>query len=191
MSQNLNGIDVEALQGFARLVESKAEKGAVRFGVATQWKGGTHSVTEVSSYELGGVKIDRNFEIAVDEPVELLGRNKAANPQELLLAAMNACMTVGYVATAAMMGVTISSLTIKASGMLDLRGFLDLNQQIKPGYDSLDYEVIVEGDGTPEQFSQIHEAVVRTSPNRWNIANAIRLNAKLTINVASNAAEVG
>jgi len=177
----LNGINTTALAGFAEQVKADTAVGAVKFDVATEWQGGTKSVTKVAGYELSGTQIAREFQIAADEPVELLGENTAPNPQELLLAAMNACMTVGIVATAATMGVTLKSLTIRASGALDLRGFLGLDDAVKPGYDSIDYEIIMDGDFTPEQFQQIHDAVVKTSPNRWNVANAIRLNPKLSM----------
>lgn len=182
MTDNIvNGINTSNLAGFAEKVKADAANGVVKFNVSTDWKGGTRSETTVSGWEMAGTKLEKDFTIVADEPLELLGKNEAPNPQELLLAAMNACMTVGYVATAAMMGVKLTSLQIRASGDLDLRGFLGLDENVKPGYDSIDYEVNIDGDGTPEQFQQIHEAVIKTSPNRWNVANAIRLNPKLSV----------
>ncbi len=181
----INDINISNLAGFVEKVEADSANGVVKFSVATEWKGGTRSETVVSGWEMAGTPLHKNFTIFADEPVELLGKNEAPNPQELLLAAMNACMMVGYVATAAMMGVRLTSLQIRTSGALDLRGFLDLDASVKPGYDSIDYEIIVAGDGTPEQFQQIHEKVTKTSPNRWNLANSIRLNPKLTIRSAS------
>lgn len=91
------------------------------------------------------------------------------------MAALNACMIVGYVAAASLENVTLKSLRIETKGQLDLRGFLGLDESIKPGYEELKYTVIVSGDGTQEQWSRIHETVIRTSPNRWNIANTIQL----------------
>jgi len=41
--------------------------------------------------------------------------------------------------------------------------------------------VHIKGDGTPEQFQRVHEIVSATSPNRFNIANAIRLNSRLVV----------
>ena len=183
----INGINTSNLSGFADKVQDNAANGMVRFDVTTDWKGGTKSETKVSGWEMAGVTLAKDFTIQADEPVELLGQNEAPNPQELLLAAMNACMTVGYVATAAVMGVTLSKLQIRASGRLDLRGFLGLDDSVKPGYDSIDYAVTLEGDGTPEQFQQIHDTVTKTSPNRWNVANAIKLNATLTLPATATA----
>lgn len=180
----VNGINTSNLAGFAEKVAEDKANGMVRFDVTTDWNGGTKSATSVKGWEMAGQKIEKDFLIHADEPVELLGENVAPNPQELLLAAMNACMTVGYVATAAVMGVTLSKLQIRASGELDLRGFLGLDDSVKPGYDMIDYEVIIDGDGTPEQFQEIHDTVTKTSPNRWNVANSIQLNAKLSVGAA-------
>src|SRR5690348_14758804 len=97
MTTHPNGIDVPALQQFAQAVATDHTKRNARFNVKTKWEHQTRSVATVSHYELGGVTHQRNFEIAADEPTQLLGTNSAPNPQELLMAALNACLTVGYV----------------------------------------------------------------------------------------------
>jgi uncharacterized OsmC-like protein len=178
----INGIETDNLEAFAQSVKQNPQAGQVSFTVETDWKGGCKSSTSVHQWYMAGEKKLKNFTIEADEPEELLGENTAPNPQELLLASINSCMTVGYVATAAMMGVNIRSLTIKATGALDLRGFLGLDDSISPGYEQLDYEVIIEGDGTAEQYQAIHENVIKTSPNRWNAAHPIQLNATLKHN---------
>jgi hypothetical protein len=48
-----------------------------------------------------------------------------ANPQENLIAALNACLTVGYVAQCAVRGITLESLAIETNGEMDLRGYLE------------------------------------------------------------------
>ena len=52
-------------------------------------------------FKIGGEQVARRFSIDIDEPLQLGGSNRFANPQEHLLAALNACMTVGYVAQCA------------------------------------------------------------------------------------------
>src|SRR5262245_11358804 len=121
---NVNGIATDALRQMVEEVVARPEKAGVGFRVATQWSGGTRGETRVEGWELGGKKQRRDFHIASDEPTELLGRNTAPNPQELLMAALNACMTVGYVAGCALEGIELESLEIETEGKLDLRGFL-------------------------------------------------------------------
>lgn len=177
----INGLDVDALKQFAGAVAQNSKDGIAQFQVTTEWTGGTKSASSIKEMMLGGQKLERDFQILIDEPAELLGANLAANPQEYLMAALNACMIVGYVAAASLENVNLKSLKIHTKGQLDLRGFLGLDENIKPGYEELQYKVVVSGDGTQEQWNRIHETVIRTSPNRWNIANAIQLNSEFVI----------
>lgn len=177
----INGIDTDALRGVMAEVSRRPEKGKARFQVATQWKGGTASETRVRGYELGGQRIAREFSIKTDEPVELLGGNTAPNPQEVLMAGLNACMTVGYVAGCAMHGIELESVSIETEGELDLRGFLGLDPSIPPGYRELQYTVRLKGNGTAAQFQEVHETVMKTSPNFFNMANPIRMKPKLVV----------
>jgi uncharacterized OsmC-like protein len=177
----VNGLDTEALRRTIAAVAEDPAQGVAGFAVTSTWQGGTRSESRVSGWKLGGRRLAKDFTIRADEPEELLGGNSAPNPQELLMAALNACMLVGYVAGAAMEGITLQSLSIETTGELDLRGFLGLDPSVKPGYDTLHYTVRVRGDGTPEQFRKIHESVVAHSPNRWNVAQPVRLTSELVL----------
>ncbi len=177
----VNGLDVEALVDVVRAIEGDPAKGQVEFRVRSEWKGQTRSRTSVESYTIGGEVVHRNFTIDADEPFELLGRNTAPNPQELLMAALNACITVGYVAGAAMKGITLEKVEIQTSGALDLRGFLGIDPAVPAGYDTLRYVVRIKGDGTPAQFQEIHETVMKTSPNYFNLTRPVKIDARLQV----------
>jgi len=178
---NLNGIDTELLRQTMDQVKADPAAGMARFQVSTAWRGGTRSETRVDGWELGGQWHPKQFQIQIDEPPELLGTNTAANPQEYLLAAANACMMATYVGACAMQGIELESLEIETSGELDLRGFLGLDRNVKPGYDQLEYTVRIKGSGTPEQFERVHEWVMTTSPNYWNLANPVRMAPRLVV----------
>jgi uncharacterized OsmC-like protein len=177
----INGIDVAALRDAIDLARREPDQVMTRFTVRTDWLGGTVSRTRVSGFEMGGKWIERKFDFVVDEPHELCGTNTAPNPQEYLLGALNACMTVGYVAGAALMGVKLSSVRIETEGNIDLRGFLGVSRSVPAGYDEIRYTVHLKGDGTPEQMQKIHELVMATSPNRFNLGQPIRLAATLVV----------
>jgi uncharacterized OsmC-like protein len=180
-SKLVNGIDLGALADVVSAVEADAAQAKAAFHVTTAWKGQTRSETTVQPITLGTEQIDRGFKIAIDEPAELLGTNTTANPQEVLMAALNACMMVGYVAQAALRGITLETVEIDTKGELDLRGFLGLSDEIKPGYDKLEYVVRIKGDGTPQDFAEIHEAVMKTSPNYFNLSAPVTLDATLDV----------
>src|SRR5919106_455613 len=177
----VNGIDVAALKDVIEQVKDDPGKGLVEFRVKSEWKGQTRSETSIDTYKIGGKEVQRRFKMTVDEPLELLGENTAPNPQEYLMTALNACIMVGYVAGAAVNGITLNKVEIETSGQLHLRGFLGMDSNVKPGYDSIRYLVKIKDNGTAEQFRQIHENVIKTSPNYFNISQPIRLEGQLVV----------
>ena len=181
VKSRVNGLDLNALGEVVEAIEKDAEQAKVSFDVTTRWKGQTRSETTVDGFTLAGERIRRSHKIVADEPNELLGSDGAPNPQELLMAAVNACMTVGYVAGAATKGITLNALEIRTSGNLDLRGFLGLDDKVAAGYETLNYEVLIKGNGTPEQFEEIHQTVMKTSPNYFNLNRPIRMNGVLKV----------
>ena len=174
----VNGIDLEGLDETVAKITADPACGKAGFRVTTRWKGQTRTESTVESYTLDGEVIPRSFTIIADEPVELLGANSAPNPQELLMSAVNACMVVGYVCQAAVRGITLDDCRIETEGELDLRGFLGMDE-VPPGYRRINFTVFLEGDGTPEQYEEIHEAVLRTSPNYFNMAQPIQMCGRL------------
>ena len=177
----VNGLDLAALGEVVEAIEKDSSKAKVSFDVITRWKGQTRSETTVSGFTLAGERIERSHTIVADEPYELLGADSAPNPQELLMAAFNACITVGYVAGAALKGIKLESLEIATTGSLDLRGFLGLDDALPPGYETIDYTVSIKGDGSPADFEDIHRTVMATSPNYFNMSRPIKMNASLRI----------
>ena len=178
----INDIDLCALKDLVAEAEAKPNEATLGFEVTTRWTGQFRSESRVGPIRAGnGDVVVRDHVVLADEPEEILGSNEAANPQELLMSALNACMTVGYVAGAAKRGITLSKLEIETKGTLDLRGFFGLSDAVPPGYPALQYVVRIAGDGTFEQFSDIHAEVQATSPNYDNLARAIRMDATLHV----------
>jgi uncharacterized OsmC-like protein len=177
----VNGINVDDLFALIDGVKRDAENGLTRWRVTTAWQGQTRSRSQVEGFEIGGKRVPRRFSIDIDEPNEIGGSNRFANPQEHLLAALNACMTVGYVAQCAVRGITIESLEIDIQGDIDLRGFLGLDPSVPAGYETLRYTVRIKGSGTKEQFAEIHEAVIATSPNFYNVSRPVTLKPTLIV----------
>ena len=175
----INGLDVDALEAKIAAVRENPSAGQAAFRVSTRWQGCTRSETVIESCTLAGETVPRRFTIAADEPCALLGADAAPNPQELMMSAVNACMTVGYVAHASLRGIRLDSLRIESEGELDLRGFLGLDDSVPTGCRRIRYTVFLEGDGTREQFEEIHQAVMATSPNYFNTAQPIQMVGRL------------
>jgi len=177
----VNGINVTALKQAIADIQADPAAAQTHWKVCSRWGGGTRTDHFVDGFGIGGQKVDRQFQIQIDEPCELCGTNEFANPQEYLLAATNACMMVGYASAAAVMGVKLTSLELEITGDIDLRGFLDIDPTVARGYQHLHYKVRIAGDGTPEQFQKMHEVVQRTSPNYYNMTHPVELTSELVV----------
>jgi hypothetical protein len=90
-------------------------------------------------------------------------------------------MTVGYVAQCAVRGITLESLAIVTEGEIDLHGLLGIDPAVPKGYENLNYTVRIKGDGTKEQFAEVHEAVTATSPNFYNLSRLVVLKPALVV----------
>ena len=180
-SPHVNGLDLAALKETVEAIEKDASLAKAGFEVTTRWAGQTRSETVVEAFTLGGERIERRHQIVADEPCELLGTDSAPNPQELLMAAFNACIMVGYIANASIRGIRLDAVEIRTRGTLDLRGFLGLSDQVAPGYEAIDYDVTIKGDGSAQDFEEIHQAVMKTSPNYFNMSRPIRMNGALHV----------
>jgi len=177
----VNGINVDDLFALIGDVKREPEKGKTSWHVTTTWQGQARCRSEIESYEIGGKRVARRFSIDIDEPRELGGSNSFANPQDHLIAALNACMMVGYVAQCAVRGIALESLAIETDGEIDLRGFLGIDPAVPQGYENLSYTVRIKGNGTREQFAEVHKAVMATSPNFYNLSRPVVLKPALVV----------
>jgi len=180
-SSVINGIDTEALSGLVEEIRADPSRGIARFEVRTEWKGGARTDTHVEGWSLGGERKPKDFTIRIDEPEELLGTNQFANPQEYLFAAINACMMATFVAACSVNGIALESVVFETHGELDLRGFLAIDRRVPAGYEAVRYTIRVKGDGTKEQFDQVHEFMRQTSPNFYNLNRAIAIEPVLVV----------
>jgi uncharacterized OsmC-like protein len=177
----LNGLDLAA---HGAMVEAMAERGGLAracFQVTTRWAGQVRSESMVEAITIGGERVSCSYRIEADEPCELFGEASAPNPQQLLMAAFNSCLMVGYVAGASVRGISLETIEIESRGELDLRGFLGISDAVPPGYQALTYDVRIKGAGTAEQFAEIHRAVMATSPNYFNLCRPVRMNGTLIV----------
>lgn len=178
VATRVNGIDLAAVGAIAEAVEADAKNAEARFAVTTRWTGGCRTETRSRLFTLGGNPLAREHVIAADEPFEMLGSDSAPNPQELLLAALNACVTVGIVLGAAAQGIELRALEVDCEGELDLRGFLDAESGIAPGVDSLAISVKVDTDAPDEALDAIVDHVRKVSPNFFHLTTAIPVSTR-------------
>jgi uncharacterized OsmC-like protein len=106
----------------------------------------------------------REFTFEIDEPAELGGTNRGANPVELALASLASCQSITYRLYAAVLGIPIDRISVKAKGGIDLRGFLDVDRGIRPGFKDIDVTVAVDSPASDHDLQRLKDAVDRCCP---------------------------
>ncbi len=177
----VNGIDIDDVQALVRSVGEDPANGQTRWRVASAWRGRMHSRAHVDGFAIGGQTVPRQFDFDADEPLQLGGANSYANPQELLLGSLNACLIAGFTALCALHGYELETLEVVTEGDIDLRGFLGLDASVSPGYDALKTTLTVKGSASPQDFARVFEMAVATSPNVHNIRRPIALVPSLEV----------
>lgn len=62
------------------------------------------------------------------------------------------------------MGIDINSLSFDLETDTDLRGFMQLDETIRPGLSQIRVKVNLKCDGTPKQIEVLHAQVLKSSP---------------------------
>ena len=178
----VNGVDTVALEGAIDAITDDAAVGVFSFRAETDWDDALKCTTSIQAFDQAGSRVESpEFVIAGDEPEEILGERTAPNAVELLLSALGSCLSVGYAANAAAMGIELDSLRIEMEGDVDLRGFLALDESVRPGYDSIQCTVSIASDADSEALETLREHVESTSPLVDIITNNVPLETNLVV----------
>lgn len=180
MSIVCNGVDVGRLAGMIEDIKREPARAKVTFRVASQWKGGFEAQHTVSSYTVGSQRLehDAKHSLRTDEPAAILGKDSGISPAETLLASLASCLSVGYAANAAAMGINIEELRFELTGEGDLQGFMNLGD-VRPGLSSVTVKTHIKSDAPQEKIKELHDYVNSHSPIWDSIRNPVKIEARL------------
>ena len=154
----VNGVNVEQLGTNIRAIQDNRELAKFQFRATNSWIHGGHNRTTIKEfYGVGKEDTTRTkpFVFHADEPPVLLGEDHGANPVEFVLHALASCLTTSMVYHAAARGIKIDSIESRLEGDLDLRGFLGLSKDVRPGYENLRVEFTVKSDASAETLQEL------------------------------------
>lgn len=163
----INGVNVDQLVATVNAVQENPEIARFQFRARNEWIEGGHSRTTIQSFYGAGqedTSRSRPFALDGDEPPLLLGNNAGPNAVEAVLHALASCLAVGFVYNAAAQGVTVESLSFDLEGDLDLRAFLGLSEDVRPGFESIRLTYRVKSDAPREKIEELCNYVQKTSP---------------------------
>jgi uncharacterized OsmC-like protein len=162
----LNGVNVTQLGDTIDIVKSNSEVAKFRFRTSNKWVNGGHNRSTIKDF-YGACQEDTSrkeaFIVDNDEPVVLVGEDKAANPVEYVLHALAGCMTTTMVYKAALHGIKIYEVESELEGDIDLRGMLELADDVRNGFQNIRVNFKVKAEGG-EKKRKLLEALAKGSP---------------------------
>src|SRR4051812_35301192 len=123
----------------------------------------------------------RGFELVVDEPADLGGRDQGPNPVELVLSALGTCQAIVYAVYSAALGIRLDSIEVTAEGDVDVRGLLGL-APVRPGFTGVRLRVSLETDAASERVGELVRAVNAHCPVHDVIRNPVPLSESVQLN---------
>ncbi|MGA2291191.1 OsmC family protein [Bradyrhizobium sp.] len=106
----------------------------------------------------------RQFSVGVDEPPGLGGQDAAPNPVEYILAALGSCQEITYRLYADALGIPLNGVSVQLTGTIDLRGFFNVQQDVRPGYQAIEAEVILDSPASEAELARLKQVVDRHCP---------------------------
>ena len=177
-----NGINVDQLVGTVEAIKGTPELAKFKFRSTARWDGGAREKTSIKSFYGAGqedVSRKETFILEGDEPAVLLGTNTAPNAVEAVLHALSSCMTVSFIYPAAAQGVRVDALEYTMEGDVDLHGFLQLSDKVRPGLQNIRVKARVKANAPKEKIRELLEYAAKTSPVMDTIRNPVPVSVEL------------
>ena len=166
---------IEAVKGTPSLAQ-------FRFRSSSRWDGGARSRTSIRSFYGAGEEDTSRKETFVldgDEPSVLLGTNRAPNAVEAVLSALSGCMTVAFIYPAAAQGIRVDSLEFAMEGDVDLQGFMQLSDKVRPGLQNIRVKARVKADAPRAKIQELLDYATKTSVVMDTIRNPVPVTVEL------------
>lgn len=144
----------QAVSGLINHLKVQPEESEATFSIRSKLEEGFLSRVNV-----------RDFEILSDEPEELGGSNLGPNPVEYVLGALAACQEIVIKAHAGQLGIKLTSVRVEAEGDIDLRGFFNVSDDARAGFNKVRYHTVIETDETDtEKLKELKDISLNRCP---------------------------
>lgn len=182
LETTVNGVAVDKLMETIELLKAQPELGSFKFRTRNRWIDGMYNRAENPPFDGAGVEnADRpNLHVHdIDEPPVLLGEDRGANPVEYLLTGLSGCVTTTFIAYAAAQGVKIDELRTELEGDIDVRGFLGVTGEVRPGYNQIRIKFYVKSDAPRKKLEELVKLAKRRSPVSDSVRNGVPIECAL------------
>lgn len=165
-SKTVNGVAVDGLFSTIDAVKATPSIAKFRFRIKNQWETGSQNRSTVRAFTGANQELShpKPFTLQADEPAILLGKDLAANPVEYLLHALASCLTTSMVYHASARGIQIDQIESSFEGDIDLHGFLDLDPNVRKGFQGIRVRFKIRANVPDEQLDEIVQLGTQHSP---------------------------
>jgi uncharacterized OsmC-like protein len=138
-STTVNGVDTGKLSATIDAIKADASLANFRFRLSNQWIGGGENHSRIDDFYGAGQEMRHKqpFVLVSDEPEVLLSGDRGPNAGEYVLHALASCLTGALVYHAAARGIAVKGIATRLEGDIDLRGFLGLSKDARPGFKNI------------------------------------------------------
>ena len=170
-----NGVMVDDLFATIDAVKSTPAIAEFKFRASNRWVNGSQTVSTVHGFHGALQELSHRQPIVLesDEPAILLGKDTAANPGEYLLHSLASCLTTAMVYHAAARGIQIFELESTVEGDIDLHGFLDLDKNVRKGYQAIRVNFKIKADVPDEKLQELVQLAPQYSAVFDSLVNGV------------------
>ena len=182
MTSKINGVALNDLNDTIEAIQADKTLAWFEFRIENEWIDGGYNKTTVKDYYgvNDNIAHETGFEMFNDEPPVLLSGDKAPNPAENLLHAIAGCVTTSIAYHAAAKGVSVDAIRTRFEGDVDLRGFLGLSDEVRPGYKGIRVVFDIEGDLTTEEKRELMALGPKFSPIFDSVSNGVPIECSIS-----------
>lgn len=152
-----NGVPVDKLFATIGKLRENSALAAFTFTAKNSWVEGTASRSTIHEWSgAGGDHVHvQEFAFTSDHPT--LGNGHGPTPQEYVLHALASCVVAGIATGAAARKITLDRVDAVATGTIDVRGVLGIDESIRKGFDSIELVIDVAADADADQIDALIE----------------------------------
>ena len=175
LSKTVNGVPVDGLFATVDAIKATPSIAKFNFRIHNQWHDAAKNKSAVDTFYGAGQEQSRTkpFVLESDEPPVLLGTDTAVNPVEHLLHALAACLTTSMVYHAAARGIHVEEVESSLEGDIDLQGFLELDKNIRNGFQGIRVNFKIKSDVPDEQLQEVCQLGPGHSPVFDSLTNGV------------------
>lgn len=163
----------EIIKSRVKLFKKKPEAAKYRPVVVTEWKGGLLNENSI-----------RDHTLLSDYPPPAGGDNKAANPMEMLLAALGSCVSAVYVEYAATLDMKLDAVKVELGGSVDLRGLFNVEPDVIAGFEEINYTVTLKTSESKDKVDELISLAESHCPVSDSLKRVVEIKRKVNVESA-------